>query len=103
MSRVETKIMKLNVQSIKFGAVLIALGLLTACGGRLTQENFDKVSVGMPAKEVKNLLGEPTQTDTVTIPVVGSVTRYNYKTDKGEVSVLFRDDVVQSKMGSMGK
>ncbi len=95
--------MKLNMQSIKFGAVIIALGLLAACAGRLTQENFDKVSVGMPAKEVKNLLGEPTQTDTVSLPVIGNVTRYNYKTDKGEVAVLLRDDVVQSKMGSMGK
>jgi len=76
---------------------------LVACGGSLTRANFDKVNNGMPVEEVKKLLGEPTAVETLSVPVLGTVTRYGYKTDKGEASVIFRDNQVQSKAGSIGQ
>jgi uncharacterized protein YycO len=76
---------------------------LIACGGSLTRASFDKVSNGMPVEEVKKLLGEPTSVETLSVPVLGTVTRYGYKTDKGEASVIFRDNQVQSKAGSIGQ
>jgi hypothetical protein len=76
---------------------------LVACGGSLTRANFDKVSNGMPVEEVKKLLGEPTSVETLSVPILGTVTRYGYKTEKGEASVILRDDRVQSKAGSIGQ
>jgi len=95
--------MNINLRSLKLGIVILALTALTACGAKLTQENFDKVKVGMPSKEVKNLIGEPNQIDTISVPLLGSVTRYVYKPEQGqgEVSLLLREDVVQSKIGSI--
>ena len=82
------------------GAILLSL---IACSGNLTRANFDKVSNGMTVEEVKKLLGEPTSVETLSVPVLGTVTRYGYKTDKGEASVIFRDNQVQSKAGSIGQ
>lgn len=89
---------------LKLGIIsAIVLISLVACTGSLTRASFDKVSNGMAVEEVKKLLGEPTTVETVTLPMLGTVTRYSYKTDKGEASVVFKDNQVQSKAGSIGQ
>jgi len=85
---------------VSLGVILLSL---IACSGSLTRANFDKVNNGMAVEEVKKLLGEPTSVETLSVPVLGTVTRYGYKTDKGEASVIFRDNQVQSKAGSIGQ
>ncbi len=92
------------VQAFKIGTISSAILVsLIACSGSLTRANFDKVTNGMAVEEVKKLLGEPTSVETVSVPVLGTVTRYGYKTDQGEASVIFRDNQVQSKAGSIGQ
>lgn len=81
----------------------VILVSLIACSGSLTRANFDKVTNGMAVEEVKKLLGEPTTVETASVPVLGTITRYGYKTDKGEASVIFKDNQVQSKAGSIGQ
>jgi len=89
------------IQALKIsGLSSLVLFLAVACG-RLTQENFNKVTNGMPVSEVKNLLGEPSKVDTATVPVLGSITTFTYKTEKGDATIIFRDDKVQSKLGSI--
>lgn len=87
-----------------FIAVLLVSGLVTgACGAKplLTPENLDKVKDGMTTAQVKTLLGEPTAVKTVALPVLGTVTTYEYKTDKADVELHFRDDQLRVKIGSI--
>lgn len=44
--------------NIKTG-MMIGLAVLLAACGKLTVENYDKLKVGMPYTEVKQLLGAP--------------------------------------------
>jgi uncharacterized protein YycO len=90
-------IFKLGITS-----ALVAI-CLVACSGSLTRANFDKITNGMAAEEVKKLLGEPTTVETASLPMLGTVTRYGYKTDKGEASVILKDNQVQSKAGSISQ
>ncbi|AFY74594.1 hypothetical protein Syn7502_02633 [Synechococcus sp. PCC 7502] len=91
-------------QGIKLSSVsTLILVFLIACTGSLSRANFEKVNNGMGVEEVKKLLGEPTSVETVSLPVLGTVTRYVYKTEKGEASVIFRDNQVQSKAGSISQ
>jgi uncharacterized protein YycO len=91
-------------QAVKVSAIfLVILTSLIACSGSLTRVNFDKVTNGMAVEEVKKLLGEPTSVETVSLPLLGNVTRFGYKTEKGEASVIFRDNQVQSKAGSISQ
>ena len=90
--------------------VLVAILSLAACGGsgKLTKENFDKITCGtlnydtmkyeggMTLDEVKAILGEPTETASST--VMGSVTTACVwgKTTKC-ISVTFVGDMAISK------
>ncbi|OFZ68764.1 MAG: hypothetical protein A2Z01_11930 [Betaproteobacteria bacterium RBG_16_58_11] len=40
-------------------SILVTLTILLAACGKLTVENYDKLKVGMPYTEVKQLLGPP--------------------------------------------
>lgn len=92
------------LKAVKLSAIsTLILVSLIACSGSLTRANFDKVTDGMAVEEVKKLLGEPTSVETVSVPLLGNVTRYIYKTDKGEASVIFRNNQVQSKAGSISQ
>jgi hypothetical protein len=91
-------------QAVKVSAIsFLIFGSLIACSGSLTRASFDKVTNGMTMEEVKKLLGEPTSVETASVPILGTVTRFGYKTEKGEASVIFRDNQVQSKAGSISQ
>lgn len=77
--------------------------ILVACGGKLTQQSFEKVTPGMNAEQVKELLGEPTTTNAATVPLLGTVTTYVYKTEKSEVTVIFHNDKLATKTGSVSE
>lgn len=76
---------------------------ISACSGSLSRSNFEKVTNGMNPNQVKELLGEPTSVETLSLPLLGTVTRFGYKNDNGEASVVFKDNQVQSKVGSIGQ
>jgi len=67
----------------------------------LTQENLDKVQTDMSTADVKAILGEPTSSDTETIPIVGGTkVTYIYDNNKDHVTIIFKNDKVQSKEGT---
>jgi hypothetical protein len=85
-------------------AVMTGLG---ACGGgspvTLTQANLDKIQQDMSASEVKAILGEPTETKTEPIPIVGGTkTTYVYENKQDRVVIILKNDNVQSKEGQFG-
>jgi hypothetical protein len=69
----------------------------------LTQENLDKIQQGMSSAQVKAILGEPTSSQTDTIPIVGGTkTTFTYSTDQAHIVIVLKNDEVQSKEGNFG-
>jgi hypothetical protein len=86
---------------------LAALSLLAACGGgspvTLTQANLDKIHEGMSSAEVKSVLGAPTDSKSEPIPIVGGTkTTYMYNNQDSSVTIVLKNDTVQSKEGHFG-
>jgi hypothetical protein len=81
--------------------LLLVGGWACSPGLKLTQENLDKVKDGMTTEQVQDLLGEPTAVNTVSLPVLGTVTTWEYKTEKADVELHFRDGVLKVKIGSI--
>ncbi len=74
----------------------LALALLVAgCGAMasisLTQANLDKIHDDMSPTEVKSILGEPTDSKSEPIPVVGGTqTIYTYHSTSSDVTIISR-------------
>lgn len=67
----------------------------------LTQENLDKIQTGMSSAQVKAILGEPTESKTEPIPIVGGTkTTYTYSNDQSHVVIVLKNDQVQTKEGN---
>jgi outer membrane protein assembly factor BamE (lipoprotein component of BamABCDE complex) len=49
--------------AVRFLSIAVLTVFLVACGAKLTQDNFNKISNGMPYAEVVKLLGEPQSSD----------------------------------------
>ena len=86
---------------------LILICALGACGGgspiTLTQANLDKVQENMSSQQVKAILGEPTESKTEPIPIIGGTkTTYIYSNDKDRVVIVLKNDNVQTKEGHFG-
>ena len=82
---------------------LIAVALaLTGChsGDRLTKANVDEVNEGMSKKQVESILGPPTAIDTTDLILLKKTT-YTYRQGKDTVTVVFKDDKVQSKESTL--
>jgi hypothetical protein len=85
----------------KIGVLSLACMAFMACGSKLTQANFEKITDGMSFKEVKALVGSPQQSETSTVPLLGNqITTYQYRADKAEATVVFKDEKVISKTAS---
>jgi len=86
-----------------FGFVtLFAILALNACGGgspfTLTRANVDKIQQDMSSKEVKSILGEPTETKSEPIPIVGGTkTTFVYTNKEDRVVIVLKNDNVQTK------
>ena len=81
----------------------ISLLAAVACSPKLAQGQLEKVQEGMTTEQVKALLGTPTEVSTTSVPLLGTVTTYSYKSEKGEVTVVFHDDKLATKVGSVSK
>ena len=63
---------------------------------RITRANVDEVQEGMSKKQVESILGPPTSIDNKDF-IVMKKTTYVYRQGKETVTVVFKDDKVQSK------
>ena len=81
--------------------ILIMVGL-TACNSakRLKKANVDQVLEGMSKKQVESILGLPTTVDTKDF-VVLKKTIFVYDQGKDSVTIVFKDDRVQSKVSTL--
>jgi len=69
----------------------------------LTQENLDKVQNDMSSAQVKAILGEPTDSSTEPIPIVGgNKTTLTYSGPQAHIVIVLKNDQVQSKEGNFG-
>ncbi len=78
--------------------LLVLLLGLSGCnaGKRITKANVDEVSEGMSKKQVESILGPPTSIDSKDF-VVMKKTTYVYRQGKDTVTIVFKDDKLQSK------
>jgi hypothetical protein len=86
--------------------VLISATALALSGchgaGRLTKANVDEVVEGMSKKQVESILGPQTAIDTTDLILLKKTT-YTYKQSNDTVTVVFKDDKVQSKESTLTK
>jgi outer membrane protein assembly factor BamE (lipoprotein component of BamABCDE complex) len=76
--------------------VLMLVLMLDSCiGKRITKQNVDQVTEGMSKKQVESILGQPTSSKTD--PTIIKQTTYVYRQGKDTVTIVFKDDKVQSK------
>lgn len=82
---------------------MLVLGA-TACNSakRFTKANVDEVAEGMSKKQVESVLGPPTTVDTRDFAVLKK-TVYVYDQGKDSVTIVFKDDKVQSKVSTLSK
>jgi outer membrane protein assembly factor BamE (lipoprotein component of BamABCDE complex) len=77
--------------------VLMVVLMLDACSSkRITKANVDQVTEGMSKKQVESVLGPPTSLTTQDF-VIMKKTTYVYRQGKDTVTIVFKDDKVQSK------
>src|SRR6476646_2290822 len=77
--------------------VLMLVLMLDSCiGKRITKANVDEVTEGMSKKKVESILGQPTSSKTEG-PTTIRQTTYVYRQGKDTVTIIFKDDKLQSK------
>jgi len=77
-------------------ALMLLLMLDSCIGKRITKSNVDQVTEGMSKKQVESILGQPTSSKTED-PTIIRQTTYVYRQGKDTVTIVFKDDKVQSK------
>jgi outer membrane protein assembly factor BamE (lipoprotein component of BamABCDE complex) len=96
------------MKMLSFGktATLLAAALLflgTSCSDkRITQANVNEVTEGMARKQVESILGQPTVIDTRDFLATRTAT-YIYRQGKESVTIVFKDDKVQSKQSTLSE
>ena len=77
---------------------------LAACNSskRLTKANVDEVQEGMAKKQVESILGPPTTVDTKDFALLKKTT-YVYAQGKDSITIVFKDDKVQSKVSTLSE
>ena len=82
---------------LRFMLVLILVLSLDSCSSkRITKANVDQVTEGMSKKQVESILGPPTSLANEDL-VIMKKTTYVYRQGKDMVTIVFKDDKVQSK------
>jgi outer membrane protein assembly factor BamE (lipoprotein component of BamABCDE complex) len=77
---------------------------LSSCNSSktLTKANVNEVVEGMAKKQVESILGPPTTIDTKDFVLLKKTT-YIYAQGKESVTVVFKDDKVQSKTSTLSE
>jgi outer membrane protein assembly factor BamE (lipoprotein component of BamABCDE complex) len=85
------------LRSVSRFVLVLLLVLGVSCSGkRITKSNVDQVTEGMSKKQVESILGSPTSLTTEDF-VIMKKTTYVYRQGKDTVTIVFKDDKVQSK------
>jgi outer membrane protein assembly factor BamE (lipoprotein component of BamABCDE complex) len=85
--------------------VICALALaLSGCNSSktITKANVDEVAEGLAKKQVESILGPPTTIDTKDFVLLKKTT-YVYVQGKESVTIVFKDDKVQSKASTLSE
>jgi len=92
------------LQKISRLLLLLLLVLFVSCapGKRITKANVDEVAEGMSKKQVESILGPPTSLSTEDF-VIMKKTTYVYRQGKDTVTIVFKDDKVQSKDSTLAR
>src|SRR5262245_14619347 len=90
-------LMKSMLQTVARLTVVVLIALSVSCiGKRITKANVDQVTEGMSKKQVESILGQPTSSKAED-PTIIKQTTYVYRQGKDTVTIIFKDDKVQSK------
>jgi outer membrane protein assembly factor BamE (lipoprotein component of BamABCDE complex) len=83
---------------------LAAILAFAACNSskRLTKANVDEVAEGMAKKQVESILGPPTTVDTKDFALLKKTT-YVYAQGKDSITIVFKEDKVQSKVSTLSE
>ena len=94
--------MKCSSPLLRLLAVFFVIVLLFgACSGkRLTKANVDQVNEGMTKKQVESVLGPPTSIDSKDY-VLFKKTTYHYQQGNDSVTIVFKEDKVDSKESTL--
>ena len=77
--------------------LVVLIALCVSCSTkRITKANVDEVTEGMSKKQVESVLGPPTSVSTEDLLIMKKTT-YVYRQGKDTVTIVFKDDKVQSK------
>lgn len=71
-------------------------------GSKLTQANYDQISVGMSKAQVEKILGPPTTIDTKDFILLKKTT-YKYEDGKKFAIITFKNDEVDGKDSNLGR
>jgi outer membrane protein assembly factor BamE (lipoprotein component of BamABCDE complex) len=83
--------------SVVLQFMLVLMLMLESCSGkRITKANVDQVIEGMSKKQVESILGPPTSLANEDL-LITKKTTYVYRQGKDMVTIIFKDDKVQSK------
>lgn len=99
------QLLKNSVRILRLLGVVVVLAFtLSACNSAktLTKANVDEVVEGMSKKQVESILGPPTTIDTKDFVLLKKTT-YIYAQGKESVTVIFKDDKVQSKASTLSE
>jgi hypothetical protein len=82
--------------------------LASGCGHSVstapTQANLDKVHDDMSSTEVRSILGDPAESQSGPIPIVGGMqTIYTYQNSSSGVTIIFKNDLVKAKHGTFSQ
>ena len=89
--------MKSILQTLARLTLVVLIALSVSCiGKRITKANVDQVTEGMSKKQVESILGQPTSSK-MEDPTIIKQTTYVYRQGKDTVTIIFKEDKVQSK------
>jgi hypothetical protein len=84
-------------------AVIVTFSLASCNSSKkLRKANVDEVTEGMSKKQVESILGPPTTIDSKDFVLLKKTT-YIYAQGKDSVTVIFKDDKVQSKASTLSE
>jgi hypothetical protein len=92
----------MNTTIAQWRNVLVAAGLalfLVACGGSVSQENYDKVQNGMTMDEVQSILGKPSESSSVDVAGMSGTTAV-WEGKEGTISIQLANGKVRAKQFS---
>jgi outer membrane protein assembly factor BamE (lipoprotein component of BamABCDE complex) len=98
------QLLKNAVPILRSACLVAALAFaFSACNSKtLTKANVDEVVDGMSKKQVESILGPPTTVDTKDFVLLKKTT-YIYAQGKDSVTIVFKDDKVQSKASTLSE